>query len=162
MSSRPLSPRAYGAEQHEHRAPSDCPVCGDHLSVTRLGCTSCGTELAGMFAACPFCSLGSADLDLLRVFLTSRGNMREVEKHLGVSYPTARQRFTDVLTRLGLADEPAPPAPTPGPSAPSPRPGAPAAGSAPAGSAARSRDDILAEVAAGRLSPADAQRLLLG
>ena len=130
-----MTQRTLGGEQHEHRAPTDCPVCGDHLSVTRLGCTSCGTELAGMFAACPFCSLGEKDLSLLRVFLTSRGNMREVEKHLGVSYPTARQRFTDVLVRLGLADEPAPPArrgsrswPTspPAPSAPTkPRPCSP-------------------------------------
>jgi hypothetical protein len=133
-----MSQRTLSAEQHEHRAPSDCPVCGEHLSVTRLGCTSCGTELAGMFAACPFCALGQKDLDLLRVFLTSRGNMREVEKHLGVSYPTARQRFSDVLVKLGMADEP----PTPPP-------------------ATRSREQILAEVAAGTLSPADAQRLLL-
>jgi hypothetical protein len=130
---------SYHPEQQEHRAPSDCPVCGEHLSVTRLGCTSCGTELAGLFAACPFCSLGTADLDLLRVFLTSRGNMREVEKHLGVSYPTARQRFTDVLVKLGLADEPAAPA---------------------APTAAKTREQILAEVARGTLSPAEAQRLL--
>ena len=130
-----MTQRTLGGEQHEHRAPTDCPVCGDHLSVTRLGCTSCGTELAGMFAACPFCSLGEKDLALLRVFLTSRGNMREVEKHLGVSYPTARQRFTDVLVRLGLADEPAPPA--------------------------RTREQILADVATGAISPEEAQRLLL-
>jgi hypothetical protein len=123
-----------GGDRHEHRAPNDCPVCGEHLSVTRLGCTSCGTELAGMFASCPFCSLGQNDLDLLRVFLTSRGNMREVEKHLGVSYPTARQRFTDVLVRLGLVDEPAPPL--------------------------RTRDQILADVAAGGMTPEEAQRLL--
>lgn len=121
-------------EQHEHRAPSDCPVCGEHLSVTRLGCTSCGTELAGLFAACPFCSLGQKDLELLRVFLVSRGNMREVEKHLGVSYPTARQRFADVLARLGLAEEPA--------------------------AAPRTREQILSDVAAGRISPEEAQQLL--
>jgi hypothetical protein len=121
-------------EQHEHRAPTDCPVCGEHLSVTRLGCTSCGTELAGMFASCPFCSLGQKDLDLLQVFLTSRGNMREVEKHLGVSYPTARQRFTDVLVRLGLVDEPAPPV--------------------------RTREQILADVASGAVTPQEAERLL--
>ena len=48
------------------------------------------------------------ETDLLRVFLASRGNMREVEKHLGVSYPTARQRFADLLAKLGLGDEPAP------------------------------------------------------
>jgi len=30
--------------------------------------------------------------------------MRDVQSHLGVSYPTARQRFTDLLVRMGLGD----------------------------------------------------------
>jgi hypothetical protein len=132
MTQRTLAPQDRG--DHEHKAPSDCPVCGDHLSVTRLGCTSCGTELAGLFAPCQFCSLGQKDLDLLRVFLTSRGNMREVEKHLGVSYPTARQRFADVLVKLGLSEEAVVPS--------------------------RTRDQILADVAAGTVTPEEGQRQL--
>jgi hypothetical protein len=40
------------------------------------------------------------------VFLVSRGNMREVERHLGVSYPTARQRYADLLAKLGLEAAP--------------------------------------------------------
>jgi hypothetical protein len=47
------------------------------------------------------------DRDLLRVFLSSRGNMKELERHLGVSYPTARSRFDGVLSRLGI-EAPAP------------------------------------------------------
>lgn len=121
---------------HTHRAPTDCPVCGDHLAVTRLGCASCGSELAGVFPACDFCALGPADLEMLRVFLTSRGNMREVEKHLGVSYPTTRLRFGQLLSRLGLGDQPEP--------------------------AGLTREQILSEVASGALSPGDAQNLLAG
>jgi hypothetical protein len=77
--------RPVGRDRHTHRAPSDCPVCGEHLAVTRLGCGSCGSELAGVFASCEFCSLSDRENEILRVFLASRGNMREVEKHLGVS-----------------------------------------------------------------------------
>jgi hypothetical protein len=123
------------AERHEHRAPSECPVCGEHLSTTRLGCTACGTELAGVFAPCEFCALSAAESDLLRVFLASRGNLREVEKHLGVSYPTARARFASLLRTLGLAAET------------EPAPGL-------------TRDQVLAEVASGALSPAEATELL--
>jgi len=125
-----------GPHRHEHRAPSDCPVCGDHLAVTRLGCASCGTELAGVFGTCEFCALDDRETEMLRVFLMSRGNMREVEKHLGVSYPTARLRFAELLTKLGLVDveDPAP----------------------------LTRDQILSEVAAGALAPEEAQRLLVG
>lgn len=118
-----------------HRAPSECPVCADQLEVTRLGCASCGTELAGEFAGCPFCALDDADLEMLKVFLTSRGNLREVEKHLGVSYPTARARFTTLLVNLGLEKQA--PVSTP-----------------------VDRDKILADVAAGVLTPAEAQRIL--
>jgi hypothetical protein len=115
-----------------HRAPRDCPVCADRLYVTRLGCSSCGTELSGGFQPCAFCGLFDDDLELLRVFLVSRGNMKDLERHLGVSYPTARQRYADVMTRLGL--EPvAPPV---------------------------DRRQVFEDVAAGRLDVAEAEALL--
>ncbi len=123
------------AARHEHRAPSDCPVCGDRLATTRLGCASCGSELAGVFTSCELCALSPAETEMLRVFLASRGNLREVEKHLGVSYPTARLRFADLLRKLGLTDDP------------EPEPGL-------------TRDQILAEVASGALKPGEAQELI--
>lgn len=119
-----------------YQAPADCPVCGDELITTRLGCRGCGSELAGEFGHCDFCSLNEREGELLRVFLASRGNLREVEKHLGVSYPTARARFTALLTKLGLAGEAEP--------------------------AVMTRDQVLSEVAAGALSPEEAADLLAG
>jgi len=100
-----------------YRPPRDCPVCSDRLQITQLGCPTCGTGLVGQFRSCEFCGLDDAQRDLLRVFLASRGNMKELERHLGVSYPTARARFEDLLRTLGLADPPpaaaAPPADDP-------------------------------------------------
>jgi hypothetical protein len=87
-----------------YRPPRDCPVCSSPLEITQLGCRTCGTGLSGHFAPCEFCGLDEADLQMLRVFLASRGNMRDLERHLGVSYPTARARFDDLLRRIGLAD----------------------------------------------------------
>ncbi len=131
-----MSERARRGTPHEHRAPADCPVCGDRLTVTRLGCGSCGTELAGTFAPCTFCALDEAETEMLRVFLASRGNLRDLEKHLGVSYPTARLRFNQLLDKLGLG-EPAAPAP-----------------------ATLTREQVLAEVASGALGPEEAAALL--
>ncbi|GAB6900519.1 DUF2089 domain-containing protein [Kineosporia succinea] len=85
-----------------YRAPQQCPVCGDELHLTQLGCDSCGTGISGHFHHCDFCALEESELDVLRVFLASRGNMKELERHLGVSYPTARARFDDLLSKLGL------------------------------------------------------------
>ena len=130
-----MSERVRAPERHQHRPPSACPVCGDALAVTRLGCGTCGTELAGVFAPCDYCALDDRESEMLRVFLASRGNLREVEKHLGVSYPTARARFNELLRKLGLTSpEEAPTAPT--------------------------REQILSEVASGALSPEEAQTLL--
>lgn len=118
-----------------YRAPADCPVCGGELVTTRVGCRGCGSELAGEFASCDFCALDEHDTELLRVFLASRGNLREVEKHLGVSYPTARARFTQVLAKLGLAG----------------------ADTAPV---VMTREQVLSEVASGALAPEEAAALL--
>lgn len=88
----------------EHLPPRQCPVCGDELHLTRLGCATCGSELAGRFASCPYCALREQDRQILRTFLVSRGNMRELARDLGVSYPTARLRFAELLARLGLEE----------------------------------------------------------
>ncbi len=143
MSSPDVGPRSSHDAHHLHQPPSDCPVCGERLQVTRLGCASCGSELSGVFSGCAFCALGPADRALLEVFLVGRGNMREVERHLGVSYPTARQRFADMLGRLGLGDVPDVVVP-------------------PVSEQAQDRDEILRRLAAGELAVDEAERLLLG
>ena len=90
----------------DRHPPQTCPVCSATLAITRLGCDECATELSGHFASCEFCALSGEDRDLLRTFLASRGNMKALERHLGVSYPTARARVDGLLERLGIGDEP--------------------------------------------------------
>ena len=93
------------------RPPLNCPVCSERLALTRLTCPACRTELSGGFDTCEFCVLSNEDREVLRVFLASRGNMKELERHLGVSYPTARARFDSLLAKIGI-ERPAAPAPS--------------------------------------------------
>jgi hypothetical protein len=93
------------------RPPFACPVCNERLNVTRLTCPACRTELSGDFVSCEFCSLTDDDRDVLRVFLASRGNMKDLERHLGVSYPTARARFDTLLAKIGI-ERPTAPSPS--------------------------------------------------
>ena len=96
-----------------HRPLRDCPVCGGRLATTRLSCDSCDSELSGHFITCEFCALDGSDRAILSTFLRSRGNMKALERDLGVSYPTARSRLDGVLAKLGLhPDEPDPAAET--------------------------------------------------
>ena len=96
------------------RPPFTCPVCSERLNLTRLTCPSCSTELSGDFVTCEFCALTDDDRAVLRVFLASRGNMKDLERHLNVSYPTARARFDSLLGKLGIGIERSsyPPAPS--------------------------------------------------
>ena len=83
---------------------STCPVCESQLRVTRLHCNTCGTTIEGEFNVGRFADLGRDQMLLLEAFLRSRGNLRELERELGVSYPTVRGRIDDLLRALGLAD----------------------------------------------------------
>jgi len=84
---------------------SECPVCSGALRVTHLRCGDCGTELSGEFTANEFARLPGDKLDFLRVFLACRGNLKEVEAELNISYPTVRSRLDQLLEALTLAGD---------------------------------------------------------
>ena len=95
-----------------HDVISTCPVCSGELAVTRLHCRSCGTTLEGDFSVGRFGRLSREQLALLESFLRSRGNLRDMERELGLSYPTVRSRVEALVRSLGFgprtdADEPA-------------------------------------------------------
>jgi len=79
-----------------------CPVCETRLRVTELSCPSCRTKIVTDLQTCPFCNLSRDLLVFLKTFLRARGNIKEVERELGISYPTVRKRLEDLLVGLGL------------------------------------------------------------
>jgi hypothetical protein len=85
-----------------HDVISTCPVCADELAVTRLHCRSCGTTLEGEFSVGRFGRLTREQLTLLESFLRSRGNLRDMERELLISYPTVRSRVEALVRALGF------------------------------------------------------------
>jgi len=85
-----------------HDVIATCPVCSQELAVTRLHCRSCGTTLEGDFTVGRFGRLNREQLTLLESFLRSRGNLRDMERELGISYPTVRSRVEAVVRALGF------------------------------------------------------------
>jgi hypothetical protein len=81
--------------------PVRCPACEGPLSVKALYCETCGTEVFGRFLPNEFALLPREHLDFLRLFVKTRGNLKEVERILGVSYPTVRARLDALLKALG-------------------------------------------------------------
>ena len=87
-----------------HDVIATCPVCSGELTITRLHCRSCGTALEGEFGVGRFGRLSREQLALLESFLRSRGNLKEMERELGISYPTVRGRVDALVRALGLGD----------------------------------------------------------
>jgi hypothetical protein len=85
-----------------HDVISTCPVCSGELAVTRLHCRACGTTLEGEFSVGRFGRLTKEQLVLLESFLRSRGNLRDMERELGISYPTVRSRVEALVRALGF------------------------------------------------------------
>jgi hypothetical protein len=85
-----------------HDVISTCPVCSSELAVTRLHCRSCGTTLEGDFSVGRFGRLSRDQMTLLESFLRSRGNLRDMERELGISYPTVRSRVEALVRALGF------------------------------------------------------------
>ena len=78
---------------------NQCPKCASPLKITSYGCPRCGTVIEGEFTGCSFCHLDDEDRLFALVFLQTEGNMKDVERLMGISYPTVKAR----LARLNNA-----------------------------------------------------------
>jgi hypothetical protein len=82
--------------------PNKCPSCSGRILVTELCCDDCKTSIKGNFELPELACLSEDDDRLLKVFLSARGNIKEVERCLNISYPTVKSRLEAMLGRLGL------------------------------------------------------------
>jgi len=85
-----------------------CPSCQGNLDVAELNCPTCAIAIKGEFALPGLLRLAPAQLDFVEVFLKNRGVIRDVERELGISYPTVRARLDEVVAALGYLVRPSP------------------------------------------------------
>ncbi len=78
-----------------------CPVCGEDTIVTEIECTRCETKIQGKFSLCKFNKLTKEEKEFIEIFIKNRGNIKEIEKELKISYPTVRNKLEDVIKALG-------------------------------------------------------------
>ena len=81
-----------------------CPVCGQNTEVTAISCNECGTRIEGHFQLCKFCRLTEEQKSFIETFVKCRGNIKDVEKELGISYPTVKNRLEDAANALGYSN----------------------------------------------------------
>ena len=114
---------------------SRCPFCDGELQIARLCCHSCDTQIDSALPVPAFFRLPSDLQQFVCVFLRCRGNIREAEKELGISYPTVCKRLDLVNELLGNTNRDYPVSPA-------------------------ERQDILQQVEDGKLTAKEAARLL--
>jgi hypothetical protein len=113
-----------------------CPICSEQLKVVRLECDSCGTRMEGSFSLGRFHALSPDQLDFLETFIRARGNFKDIERELGISYPTVRSRLDAMIRALGFPSQAEP------------------------DRESERRKEILRELAEGRIAADDAANLL--
>jgi hypothetical protein len=119
-----------------------CPWCAGPLAVRCLYCPNCRLELRAEFEAPPagpFARLTPEQQAFLRLFVASRGNLSDVERTLGVSYPTVRAKLDELIDALSSEPQEQPPERT---------------------GAALTRHEVLARIADGRLSAEEGLAIL--
>lgn len=86
---------------------SACPICTGELQIARLACGSCGTQIDTRLGIPAAFRLPSELQEFVLIFLQCRGNIREVERVMGISYPTVCKKLDMVNALLGGGGAPA-------------------------------------------------------
>ena len=129
---------------------NQCPACGGQLIITECKCSACQLQMRGEFQSGQLSTLSDEELTFIKVFLTARGNLTEVERVLGISYPTIRKKLDEINNALNRTDEVAGNSEKKIDSITEPK----------TASTEDTRKNILQQVADGRLSPAEAAQKL--
>ncbi len=128
-----------------HPVFGKCPICGEEMTVTRLECRSCGSEITGHFAVGRMARLSAEEIQFVETFVKNRGNAYKVGEELGLPYSNVRARLTEIIRAMGYE---------PG-AEPKEEPAAPSV-------APEKRKAILEDLGRGRISADDAIRMLQG
>ena len=164
-----------------NQLPGKCPICSSTLTVTRLQCGTCGTGIDGSFGLGRLQALTPEQVRFVEAFLKCKGKIKDVEDELGISYPTVVARLNEVVRAMGYevgdsemsevdqyefyeAQVIKPQMPTiPAPHMPAPpAPPAPPMPATPPRMTADQKQKILDDLAAGKISAAEAMKKIYG
>lgn len=84
-----------------HPLPSNCPLCGGEITITKIYCHECDSTIEGRFSAGAFSNLKLEQLAFIETFIRCEGKITRMEAELGLSYPTIRNRLHEVIRALG-------------------------------------------------------------
>lgn len=82
-----------------------CPICNGPVEITEVSCNLCKSTIKGHFKPCKFCTLSEEHKEFAEIFIKNRGSIKEIERELGVSYPTVKGKLDSLIAALGYKNQ---------------------------------------------------------
>ena len=82
-----------------------CPICNSPVEITEVSCNSCKSTIIGHFKPCKFCSLSQEHKEFAEIFIKNRGNIKEIEREMSISYPTVKGKLDALISALGYKSQ---------------------------------------------------------
>jgi len=79
---------------------SNCSQCHKPMDVERLTCSECGVSVEGTFELPPLARLTAEEQVFVTAFVRVHGSIRSMERLLGISYPTVKNRLKAITAKL--------------------------------------------------------------
>lgn len=70
------------------------------MAVTRMRCTACDVQVEAAFPDARLSRLPLEHQRFIELFVLAGGNLKEIARQAGVSYPTVRSRLDKVIAAL--------------------------------------------------------------
>ncbi|MCK9557472.1 MAG: DUF2089 family protein [Candidatus Cloacimonetes bacterium] len=76
---------------------ANCPICHKELVIREYHCPSCKVSFEGDFSRNWLEGFTASQLEFIKLFLLVQGNLKELQKRLGISYPTVKNRLSEII-----------------------------------------------------------------
>jgi len=84
--------------------PNKCPSCEGKLKIAELYCENCNTRIKGNYDLNDFYFLDREEIEFVKVFISCQGNIKVMEKTLGISYPTVKNKLNLIISKMGIEE----------------------------------------------------------
>lgn len=89
----------------EKKLPQLCPSCLNKLSVKKLVCMNCETEVDGLYQMPTLSALTPEEQAFVIDFMKSSGSLKDMAKIMGLSYPSVRNYLDEIISKLNKLEK---------------------------------------------------------
>lgn len=84
----------------EKKLPLQCPSCESKLKVKKLHCSSCETEVDGIYDMPPLASFTMEEQEFILNFIKASGSLKEMASIMDRSYPSVRNHLDGIIEKV--------------------------------------------------------------